>query len=96
MEMLYFVPKEQGFDEAQKIIENLFTLRPQLVQKLLENCNSIKTKRLFLYLAEKQSLPWVRKLDLSRINLGSGARQIVAGGFLDKKFKITVPKETQI
>jgi len=96
MEMLYFVPIEQGFDEAQKIIENLFTLRPDIVQKLLENCNSIKAKRLFMYLAEKQSFPWINALNLSRINLGSGVRQIVAGGTLDKKFKITVPRESEL
>jgi hypothetical protein len=75
MEMLYHVPNEQGFDEAQKIMESLFTLRPAIVQKLLENCNSIKVKRLFMYIAEKNSLPWIEELNLSKINFGSRWRQ---------------------
>ena len=96
MEMLYHVPNEQGFDEAQKILENLFSLRSSLVQKLLENCNSIKVKRLFLYLAGKQSFTWINDLDLSKVDLGKGERFIVANGVLDKKYKITVPKEAKI
>jgi hypothetical protein len=96
MEMLYHVPNEQGFDEAQKIVEGLFTLRPAIVQKLLENCNSIKVKRLFMYMAEKNSLPWIQELNLSKINFGNGERSIIKNGYLDKKYKITVPRESDI
>lgn len=96
MEMLYHIPEEQGFDEAQKIMENLFTLRPAMVQKLLENCKSIKVKRLFMYMAEKHTLPWVDDLNLTKVNFGSGERLIVRNGRLDKKYKITVPKETEL
>jgi hypothetical protein len=38
MEMLYYVPSDQGFDEALKIMESLMSLRPRMVQTLLENC----------------------------------------------------------
>lgn len=93
MEMLYHVPGNQGFDESQKIMESLFTLRPDIVQKLLENCTSIKVKRLFMYMAEKQNFDWIQKLKLNQIDFGKGERQIVKGGILDKKYKITVPKE---
>ena len=93
MEMLYLIPREQSFDEAIKIMEGLVTLRPQLVQRLLEECNSIKVKRLFLYMAEKNDLPCVKELDLDRVNLGSGKRSIVQNGILNKKYSITVPKE---
>ena len=58
MEMLYLVPKTQGFDEADKIMNGLLSLRPDIVQGLLEVCRSIKTKRLFLYLVERNGLPW--------------------------------------
>ena len=37
MEMLYYVPSEQGFDEAERIMESLLTLRPALVQKTPRN-----------------------------------------------------------
>ncbi len=93
MEMLYLVPNEQSFDEAMKIMEGLTTLRANLVQKLLEGCNSIKVKRLFLFMSESLNLPWVRELDLKDLNLGSGKRSIVKEGVLHKKYNITVPKE---
>ncbi|MFC1643655.1 type IV toxin-antitoxin system AbiEi family antitoxin [Chlamydiota bacterium] len=96
MEMLYHVPKEQGFDEAQKIMEGLFTLRPEEVQMLLERCNSIKVKRLFMYIVEKHDFPWVNKLKMDKINFGKGERQIVKQGILNQKYKITVPKKYEV
>jgi len=93
MEMLHLVPKVQSFDEAAKIMEGLTTLRPKLVQELLEKCNSIKVKRLLLFMTEKNDHPWMGELDLTKINLGAGKRVIVQNGFLDKKYQITVPRE---
>jgi len=91
LEMLYHVPKAQGFDEALQIIENLATLRPNIVQKLLTNCKSIKVNRLFMYMAEKHNHPWLKQLDERKINLGQGKRVIVENGKLDKKYLITIP-----
>ena len=92
MEMLYHVPAKQGFDEAMLIIESLLTLRPALVQKLLEACNSVKVKRLFLYMSGAANLPFVAKLDLAKVNLGKGTRTVVKGGRLDPKYRITVSR----
>jgi hypothetical protein len=91
MEMLHLVPKEIGFDEAQLIMENLVTLRPDVVQGLLAACRSVKVKRLFLYMAERQEHPWLSKLDLSKIDLGKGKRMIIPNGRFDAKYQITVP-----
>lgn len=93
MEMLHLVPKGQSFDEGAKIMEGLTTLRPKLVQELLEKCNSVKVKRLFLFMAEKSEHSWLKELDLTKINLGSGKRVIVQKGVLDKRYHITVPRE---
>jgi len=93
MELLYLVPAAQSFDEATKIMEGLTTLRPQLVQNLLEECSSIKVKRLFLFMAEKHEHDWLKDLNLEKINLGSGKRVIAKDGVLDKKYNITVPNE---
>ncbi len=93
LEMLYFVPQQQSFEEAMNIMEALTTLRPELLQSLLENCRSIKAKRLFLFMAEKHNHFWFSYLNKEKINLGKGKRQIVAEGTLDKKYLITVPKE---
>ena len=92
LEMLYHVPGKVTFDEASLIMENLAGLRPPLVQDLLLNCNSVKVKRLFMYLAERLAYPWVEKLDPSRVDFGRGNRSIVAHGMLDKKYRITVPR----
>lgn len=93
MEMLYYVPYWQGFDEAMRIMEGLMSLRPEVVQRLLENCRRVKVKRLFLYMAEKLELPWFEELDLKRIDIGRGKRVILPNGVLDKKYWITVPEE---
>jgi group I intron endonuclease len=93
MEMLHLVPKGQSFDEAMKIMEGLTTLRPKMVQELLEKCNSVKVKRLFLYMAEKSQHVWLKELELNKVSLGSGKRVVVQNGVLDNKYNITVPRE---
>ncbi|MCL5028278.1 MAG: type IV toxin-antitoxin system AbiEi family antitoxin [Bacteroidetes bacterium] len=93
MEMLSLIPKGQSFDDAAKIMEGLTTLRPQLIQNLLEECNSIKVRRLFLFIAEKHDHEWLKELNLEKIDLGSGKRVIVENGVLDKKYQITIPRE---
>lgn len=93
-EMLDLVPQKETFNEALLISESLTTFRPKLIQQLLEDCTSIKVKRLLLYFAEKQSHPWLSKIDLKKIDLGKGDRQIFKGGVLDPKYRITVPRET--
>ena len=72
------------------------SLRPRMVQTLLESCGQIKVKRLFLYLGEKLGLPWFENLDLDRIDIGKGKRIVTLNGVLDKKYLITVPKESLI
>lgn len=95
MEMLHLVPKEVGFDEAQLIMENLVTLRPDVVRELLRICRSVKVKRLFLYMAERQEHTWLSKLDLAKIDLGKGKRLIIPHGRFDAKYQITVPADRE-
>lgn len=93
MEMLHLVPGKVGFDEAFLIMENLATLRSEMVQRLLVMCRSIKVRRLFMFMAEKHGHPWVSDLDVSRLDLGKGKRMIVPKGRFDRKYRITVPKD---
>ena len=95
LEMLHLIPVEQGFDEALQIMKSLTTLRPDLLQKLLEKCRSIKVKRLFMYMSEKENHFWFSNLNLGRIDLGSGKRVVIKVGYLDKKYKITVPRPSE-
>lgn len=91
LELLHLVPAGEAYEEARLIMEGLGGLRPQLVQKLLEACRSIKVKRLFLCLAEGSGHPWFRKLDVSRVGLGHGNRMVFKGGTLHPRFRITIP-----
>ncbi|MHB1529062.1 MAG: type IV toxin-antitoxin system AbiEi family antitoxin domain-containing protein [Acidiferrobacteraceae bacterium] len=92
MEVLYRVPKEESYEEARLLMEGLTTLRPRLVQALLEGCASVKVKRLFMVLAERGQHAWVKKLDLSHVDFGKGKRMLVRGGRLDSKYHISVPE----
>ena len=91
MECLYLVPDEQDLMECFHFMENMNNVRPGVVQDLLENCKSIKVKRLFLYLAEKVNHDWFKKLEIEKIDLGNGKRSIVRNGVYISKYKITVP-----
>lgn len=91
MELLHLVPHAESYEEAALLMEGLATLRPSLVQGLLERCRSIKVKRLFLHLAEECNHAWVDMLHMDQINLGKGKRMIVKGGRLNKRYNITVP-----
>jgi hypothetical protein len=81
-----------SLETAQNYTESLQTLRPEVMQEVLEKFNSVKAKRVFLFLAEKLSLKFVNNLDLSRISLGTGKRVVVEGGELNKKYQITVDR----
>lgn len=75
------------------LMELLTTLRPKVLQQLLEECTSVKAKRLFIYMAEKANHPWLKGLDTSRIDLGSGRRMIVPKGKYVSKYNMTIPTE---
>ncbi len=94
LELLHLVPEKENLDEARLLVEGLTTLRPSALQPLLESCNSVKVKRLFLSLAESSGHAWLGKLDLARIDLGKGKRVLVKGakgGRLDAKYQIVLP-----
>lgn len=93
MECLYLAPQKQDLVECFELMEGLNNLPPKQVQTLLENCQSVKVKRLFLYMAEKAKHSWFTYLDVSKIDLGKGKRSIVKNGVFVGKYEITVPKE---
>jgi hypothetical protein len=72
-------------------MEGLTMLRPEIIQTLLELCNSVKVTRLCLYMADKNQFQWFKKLNTEAINLGSGKRSIVKGGTYNDNYQITVP-----
>ena len=93
LECLYLAPDRFDVVECYQILEGLANLRPKILQELLENCNSIKVKRLFLFMASKARHQWLDFVDQSRIDLGTGDRVIVKKGVYISKYKISIPKE---
>lgn len=92
LECLYLTPLHQDMLECYEIMEGLNNLRPKQVQELLEQCTSVKVKRLFLYLAKKANHSWYELLNLEKVDLGSGKRKLVEDGVYIPEFKITVPR----
>jgi len=95
MECLHLAPQKQELMECFELMEGLNNLVPKQVQTLLENCQSVKVKRLFLYMAEKADHNWFKHLDLKALDLGKGKRSVVKNGVFIDKYGITVPKELE-
>jgi len=93
MECLSLCPNDFSLTEAYELMEGLSTLRPKQIQELLEECKSIKTKRLFLYFAERAGHSWFKYIDQIKIDIGSGNRSLTSNGVLVSKYSLVLPKE---
>lgn len=93
MECILLSPQYYNLMDTYYIMEMLTTMRSSLVQMLLEQCSSVKVKRLFLYMAEKSGHRWFSKLNLDRITLGSGTRAFIKGGIKNARYDIMLPTE---
>jgi hypothetical protein len=96
LECLLLSPKQYAFMDLFYIMEQLTTLRHEVLQILLENTENSKVKRLFLYMAEKAGHYWFGLLDTEKINIGTSKYQLVKNGVYVSKYKITVPKELYV
>ena len=93
LELLDELPDKESFHQADMLMESLVSLSPRRMTRLLQECRSIKVKRLFLWLAERHRHAWFKRLDRSGLDLGRGKRMLVQGGKLDSKYLITVPRD---
>ncbi len=91
-ELLGDLHDEAGFSFADKYFESASVLRPKLLNLLLQSCRNVKTKRLFLWYADRHKHQWLKKIVKESAALGSGKRMIVKNGALDKTYAITVPR----
>lgn len=91
-ELLSAVPQGISFEHAAELFQGLVNLNPRKVETLLTLSQSVQTKRLYLFFASFYEHAWSKRMDTSKINLGSGNRQIVVNGKLDTQYQITVPE----
>lgn len=92
MELLDICPKGESLDHAKLVMEGLTTLRPKMVNELLQSCTSVKVKRLFLALADLCNHPWLTDINLKKIDLGSGKRIIEPDRAFHVKYQISIPR----
>jgi hypothetical protein len=93
LEMMDELPQHESFHQVDVVMEGMTSLRPRLLGKLLQECRSVKVKRLFLWYAERHGHAWLKHLDQSSIDLGHGKRQLVPAGRFDARYQITLPTE---
>jgi hypothetical protein len=93
LELLEELPKNESFYQADMLMEGLSNLSPRRLQALLENCRSVKAKRLFFYFGDRHQHAWLKRLERKAIDLGTGDRQLVEGGKLNSTYRITVPED---
>lgn len=96
MEQIHLTRSNDDIEHAHLLMEGLSTLRPDIVQDLLENCRSAKVRRFFLWSAQTSGHAWFSHLDPLRIDLGKGKRQIYKGGEFNQQYQITVPKQEEL
>lgn len=95
LEILALVPNKTSFEHACLLMQYQNGLRVDLVRLLLQECSSLVAKRLFLYLARRFGLDFMRHLNLRGVDLGRGVKSIGAGEIFDKEFNIYVPKMSE-
>jgi len=91
LEVIQLATSNAELEHASLLMDGLNTLRPSVVQALLEACRSVKVKRFALWSAGSAGHAWFDRIDLARIDLGRGKRQLYQGGSLDHEYQITVP-----
>lgn len=92
LEWLDELPDRESFRRVDEIMEGLANLSPRRLQDLLQDCRSVKVKRLFLFFADRHPHAWRKRIERKRIDLGRGKRLLVRGGKLDPTYGITVPE----
>jgi hypothetical protein len=95
LECILLAPRFYNYMDLYYIMEQLTTLRSDILQRLLEGTDSYRVKRVFLYMAEKAGHYWFHELNLDKINLGSSKLQLVKNGVYNAKYQITVPHELE-
>ena len=93
LELLDDIVAPDSIAHANLILQGLTTLSPRRLKELLAACRSVKVKRLFFALAERNNHQWLSELDPKEFDLGKGKRQLAPGGKLHPKYLITLPAE---
>jgi hypothetical protein len=95
LEWLSLAKTEAELQAIDAVFDGLSTLSPKRIQIALALCDSVQIKRLFAWYASRHQHAWLKQVDFSRIEMGSGKRSFIKGGVLNKQWQITVPKSLE-
>ncbi len=95
LEVIHLTRTNEALQQAHLLMGGLTTLRPKVVQTLLESCRSVKVKRYFLWSAETAGHTWLKRVNIALIDMGRGKRQLYKNGAYNPKYMITVPPSTE-
>ena len=94
LEVIDGINDTSSFEDAANTLDGMLNLRGDMVLALLKNCQSLKVKRVFMFLVRHYSLPVADYLERKQehIDLGKGILQLVKKGKYIREFNITVPE----
>ncbi len=95
LESLILAPKSYSYMDLYYVMEQLTTLRSDVVQHLLETLDNNRVKRMFLYMAEKAGHFWFEELHPEKIDVGTGKIQAATNGTFNRKYNMTIPKDLE-
>lgn len=92
-ECLLLAPRHYGYLDLYLLMEQLTTLRPEVVTGVLERVGNQRVKRLYLYMAEKAKHVWLEDVDRERAGLTDSPLSVEKGGTFVNRYKMTIPTE---
>ncbi|MGF1763626.1 type IV toxin-antitoxin system AbiEi family antitoxin [Aliivibrio kagoshimensis] len=95
-EVVDAIGKKISFEHTAELFQGLVYLSPRKVQSLLERSRSVQTNRVFLFLSHYHGHQWAQRLNETKIELGTGKRQVVEKGRFDERYQITVPETLSV
>lgn len=90
-EVIDAIGKAITFEHVAELFQGFVNFSPRKVQSLLERSRSVQANRIFLFLSSHYNHQWAKYLDETKIELGSGKRQVVKNGVYDERYQITIP-----
>ena len=91
LEVLVDLRSAADFDYVDAVFGSVTLVSPPLMTEVLVACQSIKLRRLFFVFADRHPHGYLRLMNRSLIDLGSGPRTLIKGGKIHPQYRITVP-----
>ncbi|MGD2088173.1 MAG: type IV toxin-antitoxin system AbiEi family antitoxin domain-containing protein [Candidatus Aminicenantes bacterium] len=89
-EQIELINRGENFEETALLFELLTSLNPELINELLKEA-SLKTKRIFAFLADSYNHPWVKDINKELLDSGQSEISIEKGGKYVKDYHLVIP-----